>query len=119
MLITNEKDEMCVFLTPPEPYISEPDSPEVVYDGGEHALLYRNPKDTVILDYIAEGTRGKLAAKSEVLIIEYDPVQLFITREYMAPISMVGKLPNVSGRMLTREELRKKLEEELETEEKK
>jgi hypothetical protein len=110
MLITNGKGEMCVFLTPPEPYKSEPDDPEIVYDGGENALLYRNPKDAVILDYIALDRRSELAAMKEALVVEYDPRALLITREYMAPMNMVKKMPALESHMVTKEELAQRLE---------
>ena len=110
MLIVNEQGKMCVFLTPPEPYKPEPAEPEIVYDGGNHALLYRNPEDAVILDYIAEDMQARIADASEVLVVEYDPKLLLISREYMARLTKVAKLPYIEGRMLTREELKERLE---------
>jgi hypothetical protein len=39
---------------------TEPDSPELVYDGGQHALLNRNSGHAVILDYINPNVRQPL-----------------------------------------------------------
>jgi hypothetical protein len=110
MLITNERGEMCVFLTPPEPYGSEPESPEIVYDGGPHALLYRSEHDTVILDYIADDRRADLADLREVLVVEYDPGELLVIREYMAQVNIVRKIPAVKSHIVTKEELKERLE---------
>lgn len=111
MLITNERGEMCVFLTPPEPYGPEPAKPEIVYGGGENALLYRNANDAVILDYIAEDRRKALAAMDEVLVVEYDPRALAVTREYMAAVKIVGRMPSLENSMVTKEELAHRLGE--------
>jgi hypothetical protein len=110
IIIKNPLGEMCVLLTPLEPYKAAPDKPEIVYDGGENALLDRTPKDMVILDYIADEMRAPLAGKEEALVIEYDVGRGKVTREYMAAISKVKKIPDISGKIITRGELRDMLE---------
>jgi hypothetical protein len=72
----------------------EPDKPELVYDGGEHALLLRSGSYTVILDYINPDVRQSLVKAKEVLIAEHTKTdKKNFTREYMAAVSCVEQLP--------------------------
>lgn len=44
--------------------------PQIVYDGGEHALLYRNQNNTVVLEYVHPEVRQDLKNITSVLIVE-------------------------------------------------
>ena len=64
---------------------------KVVYDGGQTALLYRNKKDIVALDFIHPAIRSDLKKKKEVLIVEVNGGA--IVREYMTPVQAVKTMP--------------------------
>jgi len=83
----------------------EPDSPELVYDGGQHALLNRNNGHTVILDYINPNIRQSLAQAKEVLIAEHpkNDKKNFV-REYMASVKIVKRLPEEYDSLLRKHE---------------
>jgi hypothetical protein len=72
----------------------EPDTPKLVYDGGEHALLCRNGGHTVILDYINPNIRPSLTKTKEVLIAEHPKGdKKNFVREYVAVVNIVKRLP--------------------------
>jgi hypothetical protein len=83
----------------------EPDCPELVYDGGEHALLCRNSGHTVILDYINSDVRQSLTHAKEVLVAEHpeDDKKKFV-REYMAAVNIVKRLPEEYDSLLSKHE---------------
>ena len=64
---------------------------KIVYDGGQTALLYRTPKETVALDFIHPAVRTDLKKKKEVLIVEVN--EGAVVREYMTKVEAVKKLP--------------------------
>ena len=70
----------------------EPVDPVIVYDGGEHALLYRNNNNTVILDDIHPAVRKTLRRKKQVLVVETNNGN--IVHEYIANVSTLKKNPN-------------------------
>ncbi len=86
MFITNDRGEKCLFLTPQAPYINKPENPEIIYDGGENAILYRNKNENIIIDYIPEKEKENLVNAKEILTVEYDIQTKKIINEYMAKI---------------------------------
>ncbi len=70
--------------------INSEENPVIAYDGGEHALLYRNATHTVVLDYIHPMVRTALLKASSVLIVEAQGNA--VVREYFAGIKQVEKL---------------------------
>lgn len=71
--------------------LNNAENPEIVYDGKDHALFYRNPTNTIILDYIHPEIQKYLATIHEALIVEINGGA--ITREYMASVKMIKDLP--------------------------
>ena len=69
----------------------EPNSPVLIYDGGDHALLYRTPQSSVLLDFIHPEVRPYLLKANQVLIAETKNYQ--VTREYTAVCKRVKNLP--------------------------
>lgn len=69
--------------------------PRIVYDGGEHALLYRNENNTVILDYIHPQIREDLSHAEGVLVVEAQGQS--IIREYVVPVKIMKKIPLPKG----------------------
>lgn len=66
-------------------------APRIMYDGGEHALLYRNDDNVVMLDYIHPDVREPLVDAGRILIIEVRDGA--IIREYNAPVKKIKKVP--------------------------
>lgn len=71
----------------------EPSGPRLVYDGGENALFYRKPDETVILDYLDERGHQTLADAREVMMVEIHPDLEQVVRSYRVPVSVVPVMP--------------------------
>ena len=71
--------------------LEDAERPKLVYNGGEHALLYRNDHHTVVLDYIHPAIRKALRQKKQVLIVETNNGS--VVREYVCDVAY---LKNVS-----------------------
>lgn len=71
--------------------ISNEEKPTIIYDGGEHALLYRNADNTIVLDYINPAVRHTLSEASRVLIVEAQGTS--IIREYFSTVKKMKKIP--------------------------
>lgn len=69
----------------------EPSSPVLLYDGADHALLYRTPENTVLLDFIHPEIRPVLYETPKVLIAETKDFK--VVREYTAVCRRVKSLP--------------------------
>ena len=69
----------------------EPVKPIIIYDGKEHALLYRDPKHTIILDFIHPDARPLIAIAEEIIIAEFADEDW--KRDYTAPVRMVKMIP--------------------------
>ncbi|MCQ2965380.1 MAG: hypothetical protein MJ250_01400 [Alphaproteobacteria bacterium] len=69
----------------------EPEHPQIVYDGGKHALLYRQQGFSITLDFIHPDARGPLSKAETVLVVEFEGGELI--REYDVPVRFVKKLP--------------------------
>lgn len=70
---------------------STPIDAKILYDGGEHALLYREPEKAILLDFLAPEIRKPLKKCTEVLISEVTAFK--VEREYNVPVKIVKKLP--------------------------
>ena len=66
-------------------------NPKIVYDGGEHAILYRTDDSAILLDYIHPDIRSSFLNSGRVLIIEVRDES--IIREYNAPVKKMKKIP--------------------------
>ena len=84
----NKYDELMISMRARE---EEPESPMLIYDGGDHALLYRTPQMSVLLDFIHPEVRPYLFKAKQVLIAETKDYQ--VAREYMAVCKQVKNLP--------------------------
>ena len=47
-------------------------NPYILYDGGDHAFLYRNPQDVILLDYLDPQITTLLQNADSVAVIEAD-----------------------------------------------
>lgn len=84
----NKYDELMFSIHAGE---EEPSSPVLLYDGGPHALLYRTPQASVLLDFIHPEVRPYLLNAKQVLIAETKDYK--VTREYMVSCKHVKNLP--------------------------
>ena len=84
----NKYNELMISLRAKE---DEPQSPVLIYDGGDHALLYRTPQSSVLLDFIHPEVRPVLLNAKKVLIAETKNYQ--VVREYTAVCKQVKNLP--------------------------
>ena len=97
IILTNKKGEKCIFLTPEKISSNPPQNSEIIYNGNEHALLYKNSKETYLLDYIAPNERQTLFNLSKILVVEYDIKQNKIINEYISKIIKVKELPDITN----------------------
>jgi len=71
-------------------YEGEPDNPQLVYNGGEAALLYRSQNSAVILDKLNPDAPEPLKNARQVLVVECDrsvkPEEI-VVREYFAKVT--------------------------------
>lgn len=104
----NKSDEVMISLRSRE---GDPASPVLLYDGGEHALLYRRPEQSVLLDFIHPEARPYLLACDKVLIAETKDYA--VEREYTAVCRHVKSLPldQASVKPLLSEEEAKQIDE--------
>ena len=71
--------------------LTSEEKPTIIYDGGEHALLYRNSNNTIVLDYINPNVRPNLEKATKVLVVEAQGSS--IIREYFTAVKAVEKVP--------------------------
>ncbi|MCR5506341.1 MAG: hypothetical protein K6F04_00655 [bacterium] len=102
IIMVNQNNEKCILLTPKTISKLSPINPEIIYDGKEHALLYRNSQETILLDYIPESQRNDLAKLNEILIVEYDVNTKVPANEYMAKMTIVNKIPDISKNLIVK-----------------
>ncbi len=69
----------------------KPDHPRFFYDGASTALLLRDPKRSILLEYLSPMAVKSLQKEDKVLIAEILDDEL--EHEYYVPVSKVRKLP--------------------------
>ncbi len=70
---------------------AQPCTPQIIYDGCEHAIFLRTPEQKIILDYINPQVRDKLRKAPAVVIVE--TILENIKDCYVANMKMVDKIP--------------------------
>ena len=66
----------------------------ILYDGGEHALFYRNDDETIVLDYLHEKAQPILAMGGIVAVVEIDPDTEKVVRQYPVAVKITQELPH-------------------------
>ncbi|MCL2438995.1 MAG: hypothetical protein FWD15_00605 [Alphaproteobacteria bacterium] len=74
----------------------EPLEPKILYDGGDHAILYRSPTEPIALEMIPKEWCAKLLKAPEVRVAEGQPEN---SLEYVARVEKVLKIPAVEGKI--------------------
>jgi hypothetical protein len=67
------------------------ETPHIIYDGGQVAILYRDEKNPVLLNYIHPAIRSDLKKQKGVLVVETNDGA--VIREYRSPIQVVKTMP--------------------------
>lgn len=67
--------------------------PKILYNGGKHAVLYRNDEDVVILDHLHPGAVTRLQKLSKAFISEIDYENESVKHFYPVHIHQVFKFP--------------------------
>lgn len=69
--------------------------PRIIYNGGKHAVLYRNEDNTIVLDFIHPSVREDLKRVANLLIVEEHDGS--VIREYMAEVKHMREIPLPNG----------------------
>ena len=72
--------------------------PKIIYNGGDHAVLYRNGDNTVVLDFIHPSVRADLERVMALLVVEAHDGS--VIREYMAEVKHMREIPLPNGLVL-------------------
>ena len=75
----------------------KPSSPFILYDGKNHATLYRRQDDVILLDYLPEEIHKIMQTTKFVIILEMNPEQNDIALDYKAKIKIVKNNPLTDG----------------------
>ena len=89
-ILLNEDDEVLIAI---RARLGGVNKPQILYDGQDKVLLYRNADQTIYLSDVPEPVRSVLQKVSKLLMIEVHDEA--IVREYMVPLKQVEKLPAV------------------------
>ena len=73
-------------------------SPKIIYNGGDHAVLYRNGDNTIVLDFIHPSVRQDLERVVTLLVVEANNGS--IIREYIAEVKHMKEIPLPNGLIL-------------------
>lgn len=95
LMLTNTDKEKCIILTPNVLPQTEPENPELLYDGKENAILYRNNNESIVIDKIPENQRQDLLNLKEILIVEFDTANNKPNKEYIAQITKTDNLEKI------------------------
>ncbi len=72
---------------------ADPDTPQLLYDHEEHALLMRNKDNGIILDYLNAEIQDMLQTARKVFIAEIDYKEKKLIRDYEVPVEIVKGYP--------------------------
>jgi hypothetical protein len=81
--------EILVSINSRENYPGEKCS--IIYDGRDHALFYRNKKETILLDYVTDSFRDIVPVEKKIYVAELLDGQ--VEKFYIVPVKMVSFLP--------------------------
>ncbi|GHV47241.1 hypothetical protein FACS1894204_10400 [Synergistales bacterium] len=83
----------------------EPDQPRMLYDGGEHALLYRDKDSKSLLDYLNEDVRDTLSEIDKVAFVEFEVDEEALARAYEVSVEHVDSIPLPKDLMFSMEDM--------------
>ena len=88
MVAEGDKGELYIFIGAKS---EKPASPQIIYDGRDHAVFVRNASQKIILDYIHPDVRDKLCHTKEVVVVE--TLLDNIKDSYFADMKVVEQIP--------------------------
>lgn len=103
-ILMNQKGELCIFFKLSSPFISKPVEPEIIYDGKDHAILYRDSNTPILLDYIPSDFQAKIFSIKSILIVEWNIKTNSMAFEYIANIFKVKIMPNLPDTFISRQQ---------------
>ena len=87
-ILLNEEGEVLIAI---RARLGGVNKPQILYDGSDKILLYRNVDQTIFLADVPQRIRKALENVSKLLMVEVHDEA--IVREYMVPLKMVKSLP--------------------------
>ena len=78
--------------------IEDATQPKIIYNGGKHAVLYRNSENTIVLDFIHPSVRPDLERVLKLLVVEAHDGS--VIREYMVEVKHMKEIPLPNGLVL-------------------
>ena len=70
---------------------TKPDNAVLLYDGGNHATLFRNDHDVVLLDYLHDEAKKYITNASWAIVLEKNKAGDKILKDYKVNIKKVKK----------------------------
>ena len=94
--IVKNNDQLFIIISL---YQGNPNNSEIIYDGQEHAILYRDEQTSILLDYINPTVRDDLLNTQIATIIETTEKnnKIISVLEYQVKIHIVNKLPKINN----------------------
>ena len=89
-ILLNEDDEILIAI---HARMDGAKMPCILYDGKDRILLYRTPNQPIFLVDVPEGVRPALTQVGKILMVEVQDDA--VVREYMTPMKVVSRLPQV------------------------
>ncbi len=77
--------------------MSEPKNPIILYDGGQHATLFRSDDDVVLIDYIPKEIVSVLQNIDWVVVMEKNHDQNDIIRDYKVYLKKIKNNPFIDN----------------------
>ncbi len=71
--------------------LDDAEQPQIIYNGGKHAVLYRNGENAIVLDFIHPSIREDLNRTTRVLVVEARDGS--IIREYTSEVKHLKEIP--------------------------
>ena len=68
-IIVSPNNKVALLLRPQK---GDPCKPYILYDGGNHAFLYRNKHDVILLDFLNPQITDILQSSASIVVIEAD-----------------------------------------------
>ena len=87
-ILLNEEGEIMIAI---RARLGGVNKPQILYDGADRILLYRNADQTIYLANVPQEIRKTLEKVSKLVMVEVHDES--IVREYMVPLKMVKQLP--------------------------
>ena len=76
---------------------SKQENPVLLYDGGQHATLFRNDHDVLLVDYLPEKIQPILNLCEWIVVLEKNKNETDIARDYKVLIKKVKHNPLTDG----------------------